>query len=89
MRRNKDGTPSNSQDRERWQDRLAPSAGYRRIELFSKGGKPSQYRCLICTRVLEVFDGSSEIAYRLTVQPNLANRPSREDDLKRPRRLSS
>jgi hypothetical protein len=48
------------------------AAGYRRIELVPKKGKPGQYRCLICARVLEVFDGSSEIAYRLTVPPTVA-----------------
>ena len=55
------------------------AAGCRRIELLSKSGTAGQYRCLVCGRVLEVFDGSSEIAYRLTVHPNLANRPSRDD----------
>jgi hypothetical protein len=48
------------------------AAGYRRIELVSKKGKSGQYLCLICARVLEVFDGSSEIAYRLTVPPTVA-----------------
>jgi len=33
------------------------AAGYRRIELVSKKGKSGQYLCLICARVLEVFDG--------------------------------
>ena len=45
-------------------------AGYRRIELESRKGLPGQYKCLVCDRVLEVFDGSREIAYRLTVQPS-------------------
>ena len=45
-------------------------AGYRRIELESQKGKVGHYKCLICERVLEIFDGSREIAYRLTVQPS-------------------
>ena len=45
-------------------------AGYRRIELVSRKGQPGHYKCLICERILEVFDGSREIAYRLTVQPS-------------------
>jgi transposase-like protein len=32
-------------------------AGYRRIELISKRGKEGRYRCLVCGRVLETFDG--------------------------------
>ena len=44
-------------------------AGYRRIELVSRKGRPGHHKCLICERILEVFDGSQEIAYRLTVQP--------------------
>jgi hypothetical protein len=45
-------------------------AGYRRIELETRKGQPGQYRCLVCDRILEVFDGLREIAYRLTVQPS-------------------
>jgi transposase-like protein len=44
-------------------------AGYRRIELTSKKGVKGEYRCLLCDTVLEVFDGSTDIAIRLTVQP--------------------
>jgi DNA-directed RNA polymerase subunit RPC12/RpoP len=44
-------------------------AGYRRIELTSVRGHPGSYRCLICKRLLEVFSGSTEVAYRLTVAP--------------------
>jgi|HubBroStandDraft_3_1064219.scaffolds.fasta_scaffold144356_1 hypothetical protein len=44
-------------------------AGYRRIELATRPGKPGGFRCLICDHLLEHFDGSSEIALRLTVQP--------------------
>jgi len=45
------------------------SAGYRRLELTSNAGQTGAYRCLICDRVLEVFDGKTSVAYRLTVQP--------------------
>jgi DNA-directed RNA polymerase subunit RPC12/RpoP len=46
------------------------SAGYRRIELVSKKGQPGSYSCALCKQPLEMFDGSSEIAYRLTVTPS-------------------
>jgi len=46
------------------------SAGYRRIELESRKGRAGHYKCLVCERVLETFDGATEIAYRLTVQPS-------------------
>ncbi len=41
-------------------------AGYRRI---TRKGIKGEYRCLLCNHVLEVFDGSTEVAIRLTVQP--------------------
>ncbi len=44
-------------------------AGYRRIELASRPGAMGEYRCLLCDHVLEIFDGSTEVALRLTVQP--------------------
>jgi transposase-like protein len=44
-------------------------AGYRRIELTSRSGTKGEFRCLLCDQVLETFDGSSDIAIRLTVQP--------------------
>jgi hypothetical protein len=44
-------------------------AGYRRIELDTRLGKQGEYRCLICDHVLELFDGSREVALRLTVVP--------------------
>jgi rubredoxin len=44
-------------------------AGYRRVELVSKKGTRGEFRCLLCDHVLEVFDGSTDIAIRLTVQP--------------------
>ena len=44
-------------------------AGYRRIELTSLKGEPGSYHCLVCKRVLEIFKGSTQVAYRLTVAP--------------------
>jgi transposase-like protein len=44
-------------------------AGYRRIEVASGKRTMGEYRCLLCDHVLEVFDGSTEVAIRLTVQP--------------------
>lgn len=44
-------------------------AGYRRIELLSRPGHRGEFRCLTCNHLLEVFDGSREVALRLTVQP--------------------
>jgi len=44
-------------------------AGYRRIQRDSRAGSPGEYRCLVCDQLLEVFDGSVEVAYRLMVQP--------------------
>ena len=58
---------------------LACGAGYRRIELVSRRGKQGHYRCLVCNRILESFDGSHEIAYRLTVNPE---RPAAKHALK-------
>lgn len=44
-------------------------AGYRRIELASRRGTLGEYRCLLCDQILEVFNGSTEVLIRLTVQP--------------------
>ena len=44
-------------------------AGLRRIELNSRHGSAGAFRCSLCDHVLEVFDGSTEILYRLTVAP--------------------
>jgi transposase-like protein len=44
-------------------------AGYRRIEVASGNRTTGEFRCLLCGHVLEVFDGSHEVAIRLTVQP--------------------
>jgi len=47
----------------------ACGAGYRRIELVSRPGAKGEFRCSPCDYVLEVFDGSTEVALRLTIQP--------------------
>ena len=44
-------------------------AGFRRIELDSRRGTAGEFRCPLCNHLFEVFDGSTEIAYRLTVAP--------------------
>jgi hypothetical protein len=49
-------------------------AGYRRIQLDFSSGQTGHYECLVCHRLLETFDGSHEITYRLTVNPE---RPAR------------
>lgn len=46
-------------------------AGFRRLELVSQQGAKGDYRCPGCGAVLELFDGSSLIVYRLTVEPSL------------------
>jgi len=45
------------------------SAGFRRIELSSRRSAPSEYRCPVCHTLIEVLDGSTEVAHRLTVVP--------------------
>jgi C4-type Zn-finger protein len=52
-------------------DAICPgcSAGFRRIELLTQRGVEGEYRCPICDQLLEAFDGSTEIAYRLTITP--------------------
>jgi len=52
-------------------DAICPNchAGFQRIELSSRHGTKGEYRCPVCDHVIEVIDGSREIAYRLTVRP--------------------
>jgi len=45
------------------------NSGFRRIELASRTGTAGEFRCPLCQLVLEVFDGSTQIAYRVTVAP--------------------
>jgi transposase-like protein len=42
---------------------------YRRVELVSRKGSKGEFHCTSCDQVLEVFDGSTYVAIRLTVQP--------------------
>jgi transposase-like protein len=49
------------------------NAGYRRIQLFHQQGTAGEYRCRCCDHVLEVFDGTTCVALRLTVQPEKAS----------------
>ena len=62
---------ANRNDRMLKADVICPkcNAGLRRIELSSLRSAKSEYRCPICEQVLEVFDGSKKVAYRLTVPP--------------------
>jgi len=46
--------------------------GFCRVELWSSGGKKGEFHCLVCDQVLEVFNGTKLIAYRLTVRPEIA-----------------
>jgi hypothetical protein len=47
----------------------ACNAGYSRIELAAGPGMTGEFRCRICDHLLERFDGSREVALRLTVAP--------------------
>lgn len=47
----------------------ACKAGFRRIELVSQTGSEGDVRCPLCGTILEVLDGSTKVAYRLTVAP--------------------
>jgi DNA-directed RNA polymerase subunit RPC12/RpoP len=51
-------------------------AGFRRLELATPPANTGEYRCPACDEVLETFDGSAFIAYRMTIQPSMkAARP--------------
>jgi predicted ATP-dependent protease len=56
---------------ERFNDAIAAAleraAVHHRIELVSKKGTKGEFRFLLCNHILEVFDGSTEVALRLTV----------------------
>jgi predicted Zn finger-like uncharacterized protein len=45
-------------------------AGYRRIELDSISGTKGEFHCENCGHLLEVSDGKTDVAIRLTVQPS-------------------
>jgi transposase-like protein len=44
-------------------------AGFRRVELACEPGNKGEYRCPLCHNLLETFDGSRLIAYRLMIVP--------------------
>jgi transposase-like protein len=52
-------------------------AGYRRVQLFYQQGTTGEFRCRLCDHVLEVFDGSKYVAFRLTVQSERASNGGR------------
>ena len=45
------------------------SAGLRRIEVSFPNGTKGEFRCPLCDHLLEVLDGTKEVAYRMTVVP--------------------
>lgn len=44
-------------------------ADFRRLELPFVVGDKAEFRCPACNNLLEVFDGTKLVAYRMTVQP--------------------
>ena len=50
-------------------------AGFLRLELPFEQGIKGEYRCPACGTVLEKFDGSTLVAYRLTIQPFIKGNP--------------
>lgn len=55
-------------------DVICPNCGTgnRRVELASGARTTGEFRCLLCDHVPEVFDGTTEVAIGLTVQPERA-----------------
>lgn len=64
-------TMARSRVRPKKSDIICPScsAVLRRVELVRGVRTTGEYRCLSCDHVLEMFEGTTEIAIRLTVQP--------------------
>lgn len=60
-------------------------AGHRRITLFTCEG--TEYRCLTCDHVLDVFDGSFGVPIRLTVSP--LTHPKHSRDPKKSKNVAS
>ena len=46
-------------------------AGFQRLELESAPATKGEFRCPVCGELLEKFDGSKFVAYRLTIQPSV------------------
>jgi hypothetical protein len=49
-------------------------AGFRRLELMSLPPSRGEYRCPDCDTVIEKFDGTAFVAYRLTIRPSIKDR---------------
>jgi hypothetical protein len=49
-------------------------AGFRRLELMSLPPSRGEYRCPACGTVLEKFNGTTFVAYRLTIHPSTKDR---------------
>jgi hypothetical protein len=45
-------------------------AGFQRLEISTQPSTQGEYRCPACDELLEKFDGSTLVAYRLTIQPS-------------------
>jgi predicted Zn finger-like uncharacterized protein len=59
-------------------------AGFRRIELASMPPSRGEYHCPVCSTVLEKFDGTAFVAYRLSVEPvnkTVGNKDHHDDPL--------
>jgi hypothetical protein len=41
------------------------------MELTSIKGQAGEFRCPLCETLIEAWDGETEVAYRLTIQPSL------------------
>jgi predicted Zn finger-like uncharacterized protein len=54
-------------------DAICPEcgAGFRRMELTSIKGQAGEFRCPLCGTLIEAWDGETQVAYRLTIQPSL------------------
>jgi len=56
-------------------------AGFQRLELDAMSVLPTngEYRCPICEEVVERFDGSRIVAYRLAIRPSIRGKRGRAD----------
>lgn len=46
-------------------------ASFQRLELDVGPPSKGEYHCPNCGYILEIFDGSKQVVYRLTVQPSI------------------
>jgi hypothetical protein len=63
-------------------------AGFRRLELTSMPPNRGEYRCSACGNVLEKFDGTTFVAYRLTIHPSIKDRARIDPPAHLPRALA-